>query len=307
MGWTEAELPRVDGAVALVTGGNSGLGLRSVRVLAAKGARVVLTCRTVAKGEAEAATIRAEVPGARIDVVALDLADLASVRSLPERLPADLGGIDVLMNNAGVMAVPRTVTRDGFELQLGTNHLGHFALVSVLASRLLDRPGARVVTVSSGVHWQARVAFDDLMGERSYGKWSAYAQSKLANLLFHFALARRLAAKGKAAIAVAAHPGYTATNLQQVSADADPGPFGAVMTGLGNRLVAQSVESGVLPQLAAAIGHGVSSGDYLGPSGFFEAWGLPKKVGCSSRAQDEADQERLWARSVALVGADPLG
>jgi NAD(P)-dependent dehydrogenase (short-subunit alcohol dehydrogenase family) len=306
MGWTEAELPRVDGRVVLVTGGNSGLGLQSVRVLASKGARVLLACRSAAKGEEAAAAVRAAVPDARIDVVALDLADLGSVRSLPERLPRDVQGLDVLMNNAGVMAIPRTLTRDGFEMQLGTNHLGHFALLGVLADRLLDRPGARIVTVSSGVHWGGHVAFDDLMGERSYSKWTAYSQSKLANLLFHFALARRLAAKGRAAIAVAAHPGYTATNLQVVSANSDPGPMGTLMTAVGNRFFAQSVEMGALPQLAAAIGDDVASGDYFGPWGPFEAWGAPKKCGCSARARDEAAQERLWEVSSALVGGDPL-
>jgi NAD(P)-dependent dehydrogenase (short-subunit alcohol dehydrogenase family) len=145
------------------------------------------------------------------------------------------------------------------------------------------------------------------MGERSYGKWTAYNQSKLANLQFHFALARRLAARGKPAIAVAAHPGYTATNLQHVSAAADPGPVGTLMTAIGNRFLAQSVEHGALPQLAAAIGDGVASGDYLGPRGPFEGWGLPKKVGCSAAARDEAQQERLWARSAELVGLDPFG
>lgn len=301
MGWTEAELPRVDGKVALVTGGNSGLGLQSVKVLAEKGARVLLACRTPAKGEEAVAALRARAPELRIETVALDLADLASVRSLPERLPGDVAHLDVLMNNAGVMAIPRKATADGFEMQLGTNHLGHFALTMVLAPRWL-RPGARVVTVSSGVHWYGRMRWDDLQGEASYEKWAAYNQSKLANLLFHFALARRLAGRG--AIATAGHPGYTATNLQVVSADADPGPMGWVMTRLGNTLLAQAPERGALPQLAAAIGLGVDNGDYFGPDGFYEGWGSPKKVGCSDRARSEADQERLWQRSVELCGID---
>lgn len=303
MRWSHEDLPRMDGKTALVTGGNSGLGLQAVTVLAARGARVLLACRTAAKGEEQAARLRAAQPDARIDVVALDLADLASVKSLPQRLPADVGALDVLMNNAGVMAIPRTLTKDGFEMQLGTNHLGHFALTMVLADRWRT-PGARVVTVSSAVHWQGALHLDDLMLERSYGKWTAYNQSKLANLLFHFALVRRLKARGWPVLATAAHPGYTATNLQQVSADADPGLFGWIMTALGNRLFAQDVAMGALPQLVAAIGQGVESGDYLGPEGPFEGWGRPKKVGCAAAAQREADQEALWERSVALTGVD---
>jgi NAD(P)-dependent dehydrogenase (short-subunit alcohol dehydrogenase family) len=300
MKFTEDSVPDQTGRTVLVTGANSGLGLEATRILAGRGARVLVACRSPEKGERAVAPLRAAFPSARMDLVALDLADLASVKSIGERLPLDVDGIDVLMNNAGVMAIPRQLTKDGFEMQLGTNHLGHFALTATLLPRM--KPNFRVVTLSSGVHWNGKMHFDDLMGAQRYEKWDAYCQSKLANLLFHFALARRLGDRAKV---VAAHPGYSATNLQHVSADAEPGLMGRLMTSVGNRVIAQSAAMGALPQVYAATSPEAQTGDYIGPDGFlFEAWGHPKKVGCSARARSVEDQERLWTLSVGLTGVD---
>jgi NAD(P)-dependent dehydrogenase (short-subunit alcohol dehydrogenase family) len=304
MGWGASELPDLTGKTAVVTGANSGLGLETSRGLAARGARVVMACRNLAKAAAAAADIRAGHPEARIDPVALDLADLASVRTFPERLPADLGPLDLLVNNAGIMAVPRATTADGFELQFGTNHLGHFALTAVLGPRLWDRPGARVVTVTSAMHWLGRLHADDLMLERRYGKWRAYNQSKVANLLFHHELSARLASRGLQAMSVAAHPGNVATQLQQVGVDRERDPFNLFVLHVTNRLVAQSASWGALPQLYAAGGQKVKNGDCFGP--MLIAWGPTRRALPAPWARDVASQERLWRESVRWTGLDPL-
>jgi len=284
--WTAQDLPALDGRTFVVTGANSGIGLVAARALGRAGARVVLAVRDTAKGRAAAASI----PGAT-EVRALDLADLASVRAFADGWEGDL---DVLINNAGVMAVPEQRTADGFEMQIGTNHLGHFALTNLLLPQVADR----VVTVSSGAHRMGSIGLDDLNWERrDYQRWRAYGQSKLANLLFTSELQRRLAEVGSAVRAVAAHPGYAATNLQNRTENVIQNTLMAV----GNRLLAQSDEMGALPTLYAAT-QDIPGGSYAGPDGFQEQRGHPKLVGRSDAARDAETARRLWTLSEELTG-----
>jgi len=237
-----------------------------------------------------------------VELRRLDLASLASVREFADRLQADAPALDVLVNNAGVMAIPRQLTEDGFERQLGTNHLGHFALTGLLLPLMVNRAGSRVVTVSSAAHKPGRIDFDDLMSERSYGKWSAYNQSKLANLLFAYELQRRLDMSGLATISVAAHPGYAATNLQQVGPRMQGSRIGALLMSLGNSLLAQSDDMGALPQLYAATSPEVRGGEYFGPDGIAESHGHPKRVDSTKASKDVTSARRLWEVSETLTG-----
>src|SRR3954454_7909683 len=241
-GWTARDVPSQTGRVAVVTGANSGLGLATARELARAGATVVLGCRDAARGAAAVERIRSDVPDAAVDLQLLDLASLASIADFAGRLTSSYPGIDLLINNAGVMAIPRAETADGFEMQFGTNHLGHFALTGRLVDALRARAGSRVVTVSSTAHKPGQINFDDLMSQRSYKKWGAYSQSKLANLLFAFELQRRLAAAGSETISVAAHPGYSATNLQAVGPRQSGNRLMGALMSLGNKVFAQSDE-----------------------------------------------------------------
>ena len=300
--WTADDIPDQSGRVALVTGANSGLGLETAAALAGKGAHVVLACRDADKAKAAFDAIRARRPDASIEVQALDLASLASIRACADRVLAAHARLDLLLNNAGVMAIPRRTTADGFEMQLGTNHLGHFALTGLLLERLLAAPAARIVTVSSSAHRPGLIHWDDLQLERGYGKWRAYSQSKLANLLFAYELDRRLRRKGARTMSLAAHPGYAATNLQFVGARMENSTFMERVFTLGNRLLGQSAADGALPTLYAATSPDVAGGDYVGPSRMFEAWGAPKKVGSSARSRDAGDARRLWERSEELTG-----
>jgi len=283
--WTPAEMPDQSGRTFVVTGANSGIGLAAAGKLAASGAHVVLAVRDAAKGEAAAAGLSGDP-----EVRALDLADLASVRAFAEGLDRD---IDVLVNNAGVMATPYRTTADGFELQLGTNHLGHFALTGLLLPGIHDR----VVTISSGGHRIGRINFDDLQSERSYNRWRAYGQSKLANLLFMYELQRRVDAAGSPLRSVAAHPGYAATNLQSHTESIQD----RIMA-LSNRIFAQSHEQGAWPTLYAATTPDLPGGAYVGPDGFLEQRGHPKLVGSSAAARDEDTARRLWEVSEELTG-----
>jgi NAD(P)-dependent dehydrogenase (short-subunit alcohol dehydrogenase family) len=284
--WTAADLPRMDGRTVVVTGANSGIGLAAARELARAGAHVVLAVRDPERGERAAGA----VPGDR-EVRQLDLADLASVRAFAEEWS---GPIDVLVNNAGVMAVPQGRTADGFELQLGTNHLGHFALTGLLLPSITDR----VVTVSSGAHRMGRIHLDDLNWERRrYRRWPAYGQSKLANLLFTMELERRLTEAGSPVKALAAHPGWAATNLQGRSGNR---ALDAAMRA-ANRFFAQSDAMGALPTLYAAA-EDLPGGSYVGPDGRAEQRGHPTLVGRSAAAQDAEVARRLWERSEELTG-----
>jgi NAD(P)-dependent dehydrogenase (short-subunit alcohol dehydrogenase family) len=294
--WTPADMPDQTGRTVVVTGANSGLGLIDSRELARAGARVLMACRNTQKGDAAAQRIRAENPEADVSVVALDLADLASIQTFAEKLESDR--VDLLINNAGLMAPPRRLTRDGFESQFGTNHLGHFALTGLLLPRLLEAPEARVVTESSGAHHIGRMNFDDLQGERRYVRWLAYGQSKLANLMFAFELQRRAAEAGTSVNSVAAHPGYSRTNLQFAA----PPIHERALMAVTNRLVAQSAEMGALPTLYAATAPDVPGGSFIGPGGFMEQRGYPKVVTAARRAYDEQAWRRLWEISEELTG-----
>ena len=301
--WTKDDIPDQSGRTALVTGANSGLGHQTAKALAGAGATVLLGCRSVAKGEAAAREIRAAHAGADVAVVALDLAELASVERASEEVRGRDGGLDLLVNNAGVMAPPRRETADGFELQLGTNHLGHFALTGRLLDELLESPAPRVVTVSSIAHRAGSIDFDDLNWERSYSRWPAYGRSKLANLLFTLELSRRAAEAGSSLIAAAAHPGYAATNLQ--TKGPGMGLLGIVakpVMRVANLLLAQSDEMGALPTLYAATAPEVAGGEYFGPDGIAEQRGYPIRVGRNRRASDAEVARRLWEVSEELTG-----
>ena len=295
MKWTADDIPSLSGTTAVVTGAGSGLGTVTARELARAGAQVIMAVRDTAKGERAASAIRAGVPDAQLEVRRLDLADLESVRAFAATVQ---GPLDRLINNAGVMAPPRRLTADGFESQIGTNHLGHFALTGLLLEHLCAAPAPRVVTVSSGAHRIGSMHFEDLMGERGYNNWRAYGQSKLANLLFCFELARRAAQADSPLRSLAAHPGYAATNLQF----AGPARFyeKAVMA-VANHVVAQSADMGALPSLYAAVAD-VPSGSFIGPDGFMEQRGHPKVVTAAGRAYDEDDWRRLWELSEQLTG-----
>jgi NAD(P)-dependent dehydrogenase (short-subunit alcohol dehydrogenase family) len=260
---------------------------------------VILACRDLGKGERALAEIRAQTPDAQLALTELDLADLASIRACAQRLLEDREDLDLLINNAGIMAVPRGLTVDGFESQLGTNHLGHFALTGLLLEALLRRPGARVVSVSSGAHHFGRVNFQNLQGERRYQRWLAYSQSKLANLLFSFELARRCGTAAVDLLSVAAHPGYAATNLQRAGKD---NLLDRLYAPIGNRLIAQSAAEGSLPILYAATVAGLPSGSFVGPDGFAELRGHPRIVTASKAAHDRSAAARLWSASEELTG-----
>jgi len=302
MGWTADELPDLSGRTYVVTGANSGIGFEACRALARRGARVVLACRNPERAETALASLRQESPEAEVEARRLDLASLASIQDFAKQLLDTHAALHGLLNNAGVMAIPYTKTADGFEMQLGTNHLGHFALTGLLLERLLETPDSRVVSVSSTAHHFGRMSWDDLQSERSYWKWPAYGQSKLANLLFTFELQRRLAARGSDTIAAACHPGYAATNLQTAGAKLMGSSLREQGMLLLNRLFSQSAEMGALPTLYAACGDEVEGGDYIGPDGLGESRGHPKKVGSSARSRDEASQRRLWEVSEELTG-----
>lgn len=300
--WTTDEIPDLSGRTALVTGANSGLGLVTARELARKGASVVMACRDPGRGGTAVDRVRSELPGAEVRLEALDLADLSSVSALAERLPEKQ--LDFLFNNAGIMAPPRTETVDGFELQFGTNHLGHFALTGLLMERLLAAPAPRVVCVTSGAHWIGSIDFDDLQSENRYWRWTAYGQSKLANLMFARELARRSEAAGVPLRSTAAHPGYSATHLQTSGPTLGGGllnPVRKASFGLFNKVAAQSDEMGALPSLFAAIEE-IPGGSLVGPDRFDQMAGHPKLVGSSGASKDTETAARLWDVSRELTG-----
>ena len=294
--WTAADIPDLTGHTAVVTGANSGLGLVAARELARHGCVVVLAVRNTDKG-AEALATFDDPSTARVE--ALDLADLASVRSFAQRLAGEQDRLDLLINNAGIMAAPRRLTVDGFESHLGTNHLGHFALTGLLLGLLSAAPAPRVVTISSGMHRVGTIKFDDLQREHRYNNWLAYGQSKLANLMFCFELQRRAVAAGSPLLSYCAHPGYAATNLQFA---APAHEYEKWFMTIGNKLFSQSAEMGALPELYAATADGLPGGSYIGPDGRFEQGGYPKVVTGASRAYDQTAWRRLWDESERLTG-----
>jgi NAD(P)-dependent dehydrogenase (short-subunit alcohol dehydrogenase family) len=299
MAWTEKDVPDQSGRLAIVTGSNTGLGYDTARVLAARGAQVVMAVRDTAKGEAAAARIRQLTPGAKVGVHKLDLGSLASVRAAAAAMAAEYPRVDLLINNAGVMYPPKSTTADGFELQFGTNHLGHFALTGLLLPNLLGVDGSRVVVVASIAHnIKAKIDFDDLQwAKRKYDRVAAYGQSKLANLMFAFDLQRRLAAANAKTIAVAAHPGVAATELVRHIPGANlPG-----VNWISGKLL-NTAEMGALPTLRAATDPAVKGGQYWGPDGFREMRGHPVLATSSAQSRDVAVQERLWKVSEELTG-----
>lgn len=297
--WHADRIPDLTGRLAVVTGANSGIGRVTARELAGAGARVVLAVRDEAKGASTAADLVAENPRARLEVRQLDLADLAGVRRFAQRFAAEHDTLDLLIDNAGVMALPRrTTTADGFEGQLGTNHLGHFALTGLLLPALLAAPQARVVTVTSTFHAFGRIDFEDLHSERRYRRYGAYAQSKLANLLFAAELDRRARSAGARLHSLAAHPGYSATNLQLAGQGS---PTRAVMSGL-NALFAVSAEAGALPTLCAATLPGLPGDVLVGPRSLGGYRGTPAVSAPHRRAKDPRTAARLWEVSEAATG-----
>jgi NAD(P)-dependent dehydrogenase (short-subunit alcohol dehydrogenase family) len=291
--WTADDVPDQHGRVAVVTGANTGLGFETARVLAERGATVVLAVRDVDKGTQAAARM-----GGDVTVQQLDLTSLASIQAAAAELRETHPRIDLLINNAGVMYTPKQSTQDGFERQFGTNHLGHFALTGLLLDRLLPVPGSRVVTVSSTGHRiRAAIHFDDLQWEDSYSRIGAYGQSKLANLMFTYELQRRLAAHATTTVAAAAHPGVSNTELVRNS----PGVFRAPMDRLAP-LLAQPAAMGALPTLRAATDPAVLGGQYYGPGGLGEVRGHPRLVTSSPASYDLAVQRRLWTVSEELTG-----
>jgi NAD(P)-dependent dehydrogenase (short-subunit alcohol dehydrogenase family) len=294
--WTAADIPDQRGRVAVVTGANSGLGLVTSRELARAGADVIMACRNMEKGRAAAEEVSAAASGGEVRLEELDLADLTSVAAFADRLPGDR--LDLLINNAGLMAPPRRLTADGFESQFGTNHLGHFALTGRLLHRLLAAPEPRVVTVSSQAHRTGRINFSDLQGERRYIRWLAYGQAKLANLMFCFELQRRSAEAGSALLSMAAHPGYSRTNLQFAA----PPVYERAVMAVTNLLVAQTAEQGALPSLYAATYPDLPGGSFVGPDGPMEGRGYPHLVTAARKAYDEDAWARLWQVSEELAG-----
>ncbi|WP_326668609.1 oxidoreductase [Streptomyces canus] len=298
-GWSAKAVPDQSGRVAVVTGANSGIGYVTARELARRGARVLLACRSEARGAEAGERLIAEVPGAEVQFARLDLGDLSSVREFAATYPYDR--LDLLINNAGVMALPYGTTADGFETQFGTNHLGHFALTGLLLPTLLETPAARVVTVSSTAHALANIDIDDLNSERRYRRWVAYARSKTANLLFVHELARRLAAHGSDVVAAAAHPGYAATNLQTAGPKMAGRRAAERFMRVGNRFFAQSADAGALPTLYAATAPDVPPDSFTGPS--LGGWrGSPAPSWRAPWTRNDQAAQRLWAASEELTG-----
>jgi NAD(P)-dependent dehydrogenase (short-subunit alcohol dehydrogenase family) len=296
--WTTAQINSQSGRSFVVTGANSGLGFETARQLAVHGARVTLTCRSDAKGRAAVDRIRAESPGALVEFRVLDLADLDSVRAFAAAVTSDPITVDVLVNNAGVMFPPRALTRQGFESQFATNHLGHFALTALLFDTICRGRDARVVTVSSLEHKRGSIHFDDLTGERSYSPRGFYQQSKFANVLFGLELDRRVREAGIPVRSLLAHPGWASTNLQTSA------PTGAMkqLMKVGNRLLAQSAEIGALSQLYAAVDPAAESGCFYGPDGLGELRGYPTVVQPAESARNKETARRLWEVSEELTG-----
>ncbi|MFJ9084898.1 oxidoreductase [Streptomyces sp. NPDC102384] len=300
-GWSATDIPDQQGRTAVVTGANTGIGYVTARELARAGAHVVLACRSEQRGVAALERLASEVPGAQAEFARLDLGDLASVRAFAEA--REDRPLDLLVNNAGVMALPYGRTADGFETQFGVNHLGHFALTGLLLPGLLAAPAPRVVSVSSGLHALANIDIADLNSERKYGRWVAYGRSKTANLLFVHELARQVEAAGAGLVAAAAHPGYAATELQARSAQMEGRKGMERFFEIGNRFFGQPAEDGALPTLRAATAPDVRPDDFYGPRVMM--WrGAPVKSWRASWTVNDAAGERLWAASEQLTGVD---
>lgn len=295
MKWTLENLSDQNGKTAVVTGANAGIGFETAQALAAKGARVVLACRSSERGEAALAKIRNAFPQAQVELQLLDLTRLASVREAAEQLKQSLPQLDLLINNAGVMMPPASKTEEGFELQIGVNFLGHFLLTGLLLDRLEKTPGSRVITLSSIAHRRGKIDLFNFKGEKPYLSFREYAQSKLACLIFTLELQRRLNATGSQVLSLASHPGWTKTELTRHSG----------LTDQLSRLLAMPTLQGALPTLYAAT-EALPGGSYIGPDGLIEAWGFPARAKISAQAQDEAVARALWEKAQTLTGLSYL-
>lgn len=290
--WTTTNIPDLSGKLALITGANSGLGYETSLALAAKNAEVIMACRNLEKGKTALEQIKTEAPNAKLVLMQLDLGSLAAVRRFAEEVHAKYDHLDLLINNAGIMAPPYSKTEDGFETQIGVNHLAHFALTALLLDLVLAAENSRVVNVSSQAHTMGKINFGDLNSEKSYNAWRAYGQSKIANLYFTYELQRKLEAADKAILSVAAHPGYAATNLQSTSS----------FFTWANNFFAQSAAMGALPTLYAALSPDVVGSDFIGPHALGGWRGYPIKTKSNQLSYDEAIAARLWQVSEELTG-----
>ncbi|MBK8693724.1 MAG: SDR family NAD(P)-dependent oxidoreductase [Deltaproteobacteria bacterium] len=303
--WTTAQIPDQSGRVVVITGANSGIGFEAARVLVAKGAHVVLACRNPARASEAEALLRAETPKASVESMTLDTSRLASVRAFAESFRATHPKLDVLCNNAGVMALPPSLTEDGFDIQMATNHFGHFALTGLLIDLLKSSAPSRVVNVSSAAHRLGGDRYDAMMAGKKFNPWTVYGQSKLANILFTMELNRRVQSRNIDLRAVACHPGYAATNLQATSASSGAtAGYSEAIARLANRLLAQPAAAGAWPTLYAIAEPDAQGGDFIGPSGLAGASGPPIKVRPSKAACDPDLASRLWALSVKATGVD---
>lgn len=300
--WGYADIPDLSGRTVVVTGANSGLGYVATEAFVRRGADVVMACRSTDRGREAADGTRNPDAVGSLTVMELDLGDLASVRSFATAYDREFDDLHLLCNNAGVMATPHRTTADGFELQFGVNHLGHFALTGLLLDSLQRTAGeTRVVTHSSAMHERGQIDFEDLKHERSYDKWDAYAQSKLANALFGFELDRRLTAAGSSVKSVVCHPGYADTNLQRRGPEMAGSRLRLLAMKAANAVVGQSAEQGALPLLYAATAESIDGGEYVGPGGLLSMRGAPEVQTSAPQARDEAAAERLWSVSAELT------
>ncbi|GAB4530527.1 MAG: SDR family NAD(P)-dependent oxidoreductase [Anaerolineae bacterium] len=299
--WTAQDMPDQTGRTAIVTGANSGLGYETALALARKGAHVVMAIRNLEKGQQAHDDIRKQVPNASLRMMKLDLSSLESVRSFARDFQQQYSQLDLLINNAGVMATPYSHTKDGFEMQFGVNHLGHFALTGLLMEMLIATPGSRVVTVTSTANYIGSIHFDDLQLKNNYSRYGAYGQSKLANVMFTFELQRRLQAAGVQTVALTAHPGLSSTNLQSNTANTNNSPLEMALYTLAHATISQNQTMGALPQLYAATAPEAKPGAFYGPH-FLATRGYPKEVRANRKAYNEADARRLWEMSEKLTG-----
>jgi len=299
--WNLERVPDLSGRVIILTGANSGIGYEAAFALAKRNANVILACRNREKARAAADRIHSKSPTARLGIIPLDLADLSSVRTFADTFRESHSRLDALINNAGVMALPRRTTKDGFEMQLGTNHLGHFALTGHLLQLLLATPGSRVVNVSSIAHQFGRIRFHDLQWENRYSKWGAYGQSKLANLLFTHELDRKLKEAGRDTISVACHPGWAATNLQEAGPKMEGSKLMERLSAWGNALLAQDAAAGALPTIFATV-EPLRGDEYVGPTRLMGWRGPPEMIEPLSKARDPEVAARLWEESERLTG-----
>ena len=300
--WTQNDIPNLTGKVVIITGANSGLGLESTKALASKGATAVMACRNMSKAEKAKAEILASNPNAKLDLMQLDNASLKSVRAFADAFKAKYDRLDILLNNAGVMAIPRQLTEDGFEMQLGVNHLGHFALTGHLIDVITQTPKSRIHNTSSSANYNGAINFDDLMGEKAYGRWSAYGQSKLANVFFTYELNKRLTIAGHDTISNTSHPGLVMGNLQTNSLEqSGSGLLERVAYKIADVVMAQDISMGVLPQLYGSTAVDAKGGVFYGPK-TFNLRGYPAEKNANKAANNAADLKRFWEVSEELTG-----